>query len=307
MAAVAQIQLLTLLLLAGLHHFGQPCDVPFVERVVFSRTGQEILSLPLPDNISSEVSTVLWTRKKHVVARIRLHNITVSGNMTNIFTNGALQVHNLTKYDHGAYKAEGHNDAGNCIFREHIWLEVRDPVSRPTLSLVSCILGRVDLRCEVEGGDNVSFRWAMLGPGLNTSLGEGALLSVGGADQRKFICVASNEASTETSDPLKLDCPGVNGGLSDEFPPYQDSTETEDIEGCKNYANFLLLLLWVCGVLLAVLCAILCAILSITNKVREGPKIAFQPGELNASPVHTEVFYTQIPIMDRDRGDPGEG
>ncbi|KAJ8337592.1 hypothetical protein SKAU_G00365580 [Synaphobranchus kaupii] len=136
---------------------------------------------------------------------MRHNNITVSGNRTSVLSNGTLQLHNINKYDGGVYKMEGHDAVGKCLVREHIWLEVQDPVSHPKVS-VSCKGGRLDLRCEAERGDNVSFRWATLGGSVNASLGVTHLLSLEGSDQQELVCVASNMVSTETSDPLKPDC-----------------------------------------------------------------------------------------------------
>ncbi|XP_035265624.1 T-cell surface antigen CD2-like isoform X2 [Anguilla anguilla] len=234
------------------------------------------------------MSTVLWARGSSVVARVRHGDVAaVSGDRTSVSVNGTLRLHDVRKSDGGAYKVEGHDGSGSCAFREHVWLEVRDPVSRPAVSVVSCECGRASLRCEVERGDNVSFRWAVPGGSANASLGAGALLSVEVGDRRELVCVASNGVSAETSDPLTPDCP-------DAVTPYRVS-ETEATEGYKNYARLKLcieLFLGACGVLLAILFAILC----IASRDREGPNT-----ERGPSPEETGVVYSQVRITNRDK------
>ncbi|KAJ8405460.1 hypothetical protein AAFF_G00319330 [Aldrovandia affinis] len=241
---------LTALLFFSLQHFGQPCERQFVQRVVFSRTREESVSLSSPAETSTGFSSLIWKRNDVVVARIRNSSVINAINGTKLFKNGTLELQKPEKTDRGVFESEGHDATGKCIFSGRIWLEVQDPVSQPVVSLVSCDSGRAVLRCEVERGDTVSFWWGVMGGSVDTSLEviaeRGPVLFVESSISGELVCMANNSVSAETSAPLNPTCPGS-----------------------KNSGN-LLILLCVCGSLLAMV-ILFVVILCITSRVKERP------------------------------------
>ncbi|KAG7465207.1 hypothetical protein MATL_G00173800 [Megalops atlanticus] len=199
-------------------YFPLACERGLEERVIFIRSGGEFVSLSMSAVPSAAVSKLIWKSENRVVAKLKSEDITVYRDRASLFPNGTLDLHKPDKNDRGAFYLEGFDAGGKCMFRGRIQLEVQDPVSVPTVSMVSCDSGHVELMCEVERGDNVSFWWNTSGGSLDSNHGvtteRGHLLSVRTPTMGEVVCTAYNNVSMETSTPIKPDCHACKKGLA---------------------------------------------------------------------------------------------
>ncbi|XP_018589019.2 uncharacterized protein LOC108923048 isoform X2 [Scleropages formosus] len=186
------------------------CQSPNQDHQMVTSSKSNSVSLFLPSQPSSDVFHMVWKKDNKVMAKAKnISNVLTFRNKTILFPNGTLLLYSLLKEDRGLFQLEIFSDSGTCLFWGSIMLDVQDPVSKPVLSQISWQNETVNLKCEVQRGDNVSIQWLERPCGTNSSwvrTMRGFTLSVERGTSREFICTAMNNISQETSNALTVDC-----------------------------------------------------------------------------------------------------
>ncbi|XP_053094773.1 SLAM family member 7-like isoform X2 [Pangasianodon hypophthalmus] len=105
--------------------------------------------------------------------------------------------------DSGTYSVEVFDVNGNRIKSHSESVCVYAKVPKPRVN-ITCQDEKVDLRCDVEGGKNISFSWYKNGKDLKKTV----LNFLANIEENKsnYTCTAQNPAHNSTSDPVEETC-----------------------------------------------------------------------------------------------------
>uniref|UniRef100_G3TD51 CD2 molecule n=1 Tax=Loxodonta africana TaxID=9785 RepID=G3TD51_LOXAF len=156
------------------------------------------INLAIPDfQLDDSIDDIRWYLGQTRIGQLRKgRNKNLQNETYHIFSNGTLQIKNLTRYSSNSYRVEVFDIYGKNVLDRKIDLRILEMVSKPVISW-NCI--NTTLTCEVKKGSDPELTLSLNKKAVNTSHQKVIIYKWFNNLNPSFSCKAENKVSVETS------------------------------------------------------------------------------------------------------------